>query len=187
MTVWEGIVCNRPLTAAASDPYNLETRHRGPNHLLMLRPTALPGPIDDDNEPRHTWKQVRYLAEPFWKRWTSEYLPLLRSRTKWQASQEESGSRGYGHENGPPSSPRPVEALPGDDRRARVVKLLKPGRELTSPVSKKLCLLEARATSVRTSSSPAGWNFSKPSTTTGHQHRRGDPPGMCAVYGSLIL
>ena len=29
------------------------------------------------------WKQVQYLADIFWKRWLSEYLPSLQERQKW--------------------------------------------------------------------------------------------------------
>ena len=32
---------------------------------------------------RRRWRQIQYLADLFWTRWTKEYLPLLQSRQKW--------------------------------------------------------------------------------------------------------
>ena len=37
----------------------------------------------EDLLTRRRWRQVQYLADIFWKRWTKEYLPLLQSRQKW--------------------------------------------------------------------------------------------------------
>ena len=36
-----------------------------------------------DTYIRWRWKQVQFLADLFWKRWTKEYLPLLQERQKW--------------------------------------------------------------------------------------------------------
>ena len=38
----------------------------------------------EDLFSRRRWRQVQYLANVFWKRWTREYLPLLQIRQKWQ-------------------------------------------------------------------------------------------------------
>ena len=38
---------------------------------------------DADRFGRHRCWQVQYLADLFWTRWTREYLPTLRARTKW--------------------------------------------------------------------------------------------------------
>ena len=32
---------------------------------------------------RRRWKQVQYMADLFWQRWTKEYLLLLQDRQKW--------------------------------------------------------------------------------------------------------
>lgn len=32
---------------------------------------------------RRRWMQVQYMAELFWKRWTSEYLLVMQERQKW--------------------------------------------------------------------------------------------------------
>ena len=86
MTVEEGIVNNWPMTATSTNPKDLEALT--PNHLLLMRLAAMPpGLCNDADRHRRTWEQVRYLANIFWRRWTREYLPLLRSRTKWTAPQ----------------------------------------------------------------------------------------------------
>ena len=37
----------------------------------------------EDLLSRRRWRQVQYLADIFWKRWSKEYIPLLQSRQKW--------------------------------------------------------------------------------------------------------
>ena len=57
-----------------------------PNHLLLLKgnPGLPPGVSSpEDNYSRRRWRQVQYLANIFWKRWSTEYLPLLQERQKW--------------------------------------------------------------------------------------------------------
>jgi hypothetical protein len=85
LVIAEGILNNRPITAVSSDPRDLEALT--PNHLLIHRPALAPPALinDQDLSSRRKWKQVQYLADVFWRRWTQEYLPLLRQRTKWHA------------------------------------------------------------------------------------------------------
>ena len=87
LVVAKGIINNRPITPVSSDPRDLEPLT--PNHLLIHRPvTALPGLFNEEDMKRNKrWRQVEYLADVFWRRWTKEYLPLLRQRTKWQEPQ----------------------------------------------------------------------------------------------------
>ena len=69
MTVAEGIVNNQPMTATSTETKDLEALT--PNHLLLMRPTAIPsGLCNDADRHRRTWKQVRYPADIFWRRWT---------------------------------------------------------------------------------------------------------------------
>jgi len=80
----ESIINGRPLTKPSQDPNDEEPLT--PNHLLLLdRQPSLPPGIFDANDlyARKRWKQVQYLADLFWKRWTKEYLHLLQQRTKW--------------------------------------------------------------------------------------------------------
>ena len=87
-------------------------------------------------------------TELFWEQWTREYLPLLRTRTKWP---EPRRNVAVGDVVMIMYHPLPrdhwklgrvEEIKPGDDGRVRVVRLRTQGGELTRPVS-KLCLLEA--------------------------------------------
>ena len=39
----------------------------------------------EDQYSNKRWKQVQYLSDVFWKRWTREYLLLLQERMKWRS------------------------------------------------------------------------------------------------------
>lgn len=81
----EAIVNGRPITKVSDDPRDPEALT--PNHLLLLRagPSHPPGHFQKtDNYSRRRWRQVQYLADVFWKRWTREYLPSLQERQKWE-------------------------------------------------------------------------------------------------------
>ncbi|XP_013859164.1 uncharacterized protein LOC106514442 [Austrofundulus limnaeus] len=80
----EAILNDRPITKVSDDVNDLEALT--PNHILLLkgRPTLAPGIFQErDVYLRRRWRQVQYLSDLFWKRWTKEYLPLLQERQKW--------------------------------------------------------------------------------------------------------
>lgn len=80
----ESIVNDRPITTTSNDPNDLEALT--PNHLLLMRtqPNIPPGVFSkDDLYVRRRWRQIQYMADLFWRRWTQEYLPLLQERQKW--------------------------------------------------------------------------------------------------------
>ena len=80
----ESILNSRPLTVFSDDPRDSEPLT--PNHLLLLKSDSPmpPGTFQrDDLFSRRRWRQIQYLADIFWKRWSREYLPLLQSRQKW--------------------------------------------------------------------------------------------------------
>ena len=79
----EAIVNNLPLTEVSTDPNDLEALT--PNHLLLQRTSHNPSVVVERVSLycRQRWKQVQYLAELFWRRWSREYLPQLQRRTKW--------------------------------------------------------------------------------------------------------
>lgn len=80
----EAVINGRPITKASTDPNDLEPLT--PNHLLLLKtsPSLPPGQFQrNDIYSRRRWRQVQYMSDLFWKRWTKEYLPQLQERQKW--------------------------------------------------------------------------------------------------------
>lgn len=83
----ESIINDRPITTTSNDPNDLEALT--PNHLLVMRtqPNIPPGVFSkDDLYARRRWRQIQYMADLFWRRWTQEYLPLLQERQKWSTT-----------------------------------------------------------------------------------------------------
>ena len=57
-----------------------------PNHLLKLHPTqALPLVLTskEDCYAKRRWLYVQFLADQFWRRFSSEYFRMIISRQKW--------------------------------------------------------------------------------------------------------
>ena len=80
----EATINSRPLTKISEDPADLSVLT--PNHLLQMKNPAFfpPGVFcEKDLYSKRRWRQVQFLADLFWKRWTAEYLPLLQKRQKW--------------------------------------------------------------------------------------------------------
>ncbi|KAL7880597.1 hypothetical protein SRHO_G00028510 [Serrasalmus rhombeus] len=80
----EAVINSRPLTKSSDDVDDLEPLT--PNHLLLLKgkPALPPGIFQkEDLYCRRRWRQVQYISDIFWKRWSREYLPLLQERQKW--------------------------------------------------------------------------------------------------------
>lgn len=84
----EATTNSRPITKASTDPNDLEALTA--NHLLLLKnqPSLLPGEFQAaDLYAQRRWRQVQYISDFFWKRWTNEYLPLLQERQRWTGVQ----------------------------------------------------------------------------------------------------
>lgn len=80
----EAILNDRPITKVSDDPNDLEALT--PNHILMLKgKPIMPSGLFDQSDlyARKRWTQIQYMAQLFWKRLTSEYLPMLQERQKW--------------------------------------------------------------------------------------------------------
>lgn len=80
----EAILNDRPITKLSEDPMDLEALT--PNHLLLLKTKPILSPglfVKEDLYLRRRWRQVQYMADLFWKRWTQEYLPLIQERQQW--------------------------------------------------------------------------------------------------------
>lgn len=119
------------------------------NHILLLKSNSLlqPGLFHKtDTYIKCRWKQVQYLADLFWKRWTKEYLTLLQERQKWTKANPDlqkgdivmivNSSASHG------SWPlgKVVEVLADAKRLVRIVKVKTKTGVLERPIT-KLCLL----------------------------------------------
>lgn len=144
----ENIINGRPLTSISDDVNDLEPLT--PNHLLLLKsqPSMPPGIFSkDDTYTRKRWKQVQYLADLFWTRWTREYLPLLQERQKWSRPRRNcmAGDVVLLVDSSSPRNSwlmgRVVETLPDSSGMVRRVKIKTKTNILERPVN-KLCLLE---------------------------------------------
>ena len=80
----ESIINGRPITKTTTDVDDLSVLT--PNHLLLLRGVVnvSPGVFKLGDVFRKRWRYVQSLANLFWKRWLSCYLPDLQRRVKWQ-------------------------------------------------------------------------------------------------------
>ena len=147
LVIAEGIVNNRPLTPASDDPDDLEPLT--PNHLLIHRPSRTPPGLfnESDLHSRKKWRQVQYLADIFWKRWSREYLLGLRQRTKWHGQKRnvKKGDLVMLLEHPLPRSEWPlgriVETKAGVDGLVRSALIKLRSTELERPIA-KLCVLE---------------------------------------------
>ncbi|XP_028165136.1 uncharacterized protein LOC114356249 [Ostrinia furnacalis] len=78
----EAILNSRPLTHIAPDPDYPEALT--PNHFLIGGSSGQPFPADGlcdtDLMGRSCWRKALRLADHFWRRWMSEYLPTLAPR-----------------------------------------------------------------------------------------------------------
>ncbi|BHF82770.1 hypothetical protein SprV_0802590900 [Sparganum proliferum] len=82
MTETEKIMNDRPLVKNSTDPneYAVLT----PQHFL-LSTRNLSSSVEECSPSRlnRRWRQAQHLADIFWKRWISAYLPSLQARQKW--------------------------------------------------------------------------------------------------------
>ncbi|XP_034081069.1 uncharacterized protein LOC117552007 [Gymnodraco acuticeps] len=146
----EAIMNDRPITTVTNDPNDLEPLT--PNHLLQLRtnPILPPGLFQrEDLYSQRRWKQVQYLADLFWKRWTREYLPLMQERHKWNTIKRNFTPGDLVviiDENAPRNTwllGRVVKTLPGSKGLVRSVLVKTKTSTIERPITKLCLLLEA--------------------------------------------
>lgn len=144
----ESIINGRPLTTISDDVNDVEPLT--PNHLLLLKsqPNMPPGIFSkDDMYTRKRWKQVQYLVDLFWNRWTREYLSLLQERQKWLKPRRNfmTGDIVLIVDSSSPRNSwlmgRVVETFPDSSGTVRRVKIKTKTNTLERPIN-KLCLLE---------------------------------------------
>lgn len=83
----ESILNSRPLTPLSSDPSDLTALT--PSHFLIGRPLlSVPHQeIHDVNINRlDRFRRIEMLRSHFWRRYSTEYVPLLQQKTKWKSS-----------------------------------------------------------------------------------------------------
>ena len=83
----EAILNNRPLVETSNDSGEALT----PNNLLIFNSgiTFPPGVFNkDDTYAKRRWRQVQYLADLFWRRWSREYVVTLQERQKWTKTED---------------------------------------------------------------------------------------------------
>jgi len=152
MCIVESIVNSRPITTVSDDPRDQEALT--PNHLLLLRGDAsLPFEANEkDLYSRKRWRQVQYLANIFWSRWSREYLPILQLRQRWHEPVKnlEVGDIVILADDKLPRNSWPlgrvVETYPGSDGLVRSVKVTTKSARTTTTLIRpihKLCLLES--------------------------------------------
>ncbi|KAL2086450.1 hypothetical protein ACEWY4_017509 [Coilia grayii] len=149
----EAILNSRPLTTMSDDPNDLNPLT--PNHLLNLKvqPVLPPGLFTkEDSYTRRRWKQVQYIADLFWNRWTQEYLPLLQMRHKWthvKRNFQEGDIVLVADSTAPRGSwmlARVIKALPDSQGMVRSVRLQTKTSQLERPISKICLLVEGQPT-----------------------------------------
>ena len=78
----EKILNDRPLTRMGSDPR--DATPLTPSHLLLLKGNDC-SPNTEGNHVRRRWQTVQQIANRFYERFTSEYIPQLQHRSKWSS------------------------------------------------------------------------------------------------------
>ena len=130
-----------------------------PNHLILLKSESplLPGLFKKAALlSRRRWKQVQYLADVFWRRWSREYLPLLQLRQKWARPQRNLAvgdvvlvATETSHRNSWPLG-RIVETYPNKKGFLRRARVRTKSAVYESPVDKLCLLVEGESSSRET-------------------------------------
>ena len=81
----EKIMNDRPLTRMGSDVR--DPTPLTPNHLLLLRGNDSLSSTEA-NQVRRRWQVIQSIANSFYERFLSEYLPQLQVRSKWTTTKE---------------------------------------------------------------------------------------------------
>ena len=107
-----------------------------------------PGVFTGDMYTRR-WKKVQQLADTFWRRWKSEYLPLLQTRQKWTTKRKnvEPGDVVLMIEEALPRGQWPlgrVDSVIRDHKGlVRQVIVRRGGTQLRRPISKLVKIVES--------------------------------------------
>ena len=124
-----------------------------PNHLLTQKTKLvlpLPGSFTNvDAYCRQRWRRAQFLADQFWSRWRTDFLPTLQERRKWTATQPSvrPGDIVLLMEEETPRKCWPLgrvkSTLPSGDGKVRKVKLSVRGTELERPIHKLISIVKS--------------------------------------------
>ena len=152
MTEAECIVNCRPLTQVETTPLDTSPP-LSPNQILTLKSeVVLPPPGEfgrADLYCRRRWRRVQHLANEFWSRWRTDFLPTLQERRKWTSPRDNIRVDDMVlviEEDSPRSRwpmGRVVSARAGSDGLTRSVRIAVGGSERERPVHKVIRLLSA--------------------------------------------
>ena len=146
----EHIINSRPLTHVPVHPDDKEALT--PNHFLIGGSSgwSLPGRYEQlELCSRKHWKVAQAMANQFWYRWISEYLPTKILRTKWLLDGEAIGVGdvvlvvNYQAPRNEWLKGIVQKTFPGLDERVRVALIKTKDREIVRPVVKLIKLATA--------------------------------------------
>ncbi|XP_077978766.1 uncharacterized protein LOC144434185 [Glandiceps talaboti] len=145
----EHIINSRPITAVSDDARDPEALT--PNMIITMKGASLPPSLTEKNDlyARRRWRQVQYMADIFWKRWTHEYLPSLQQRQKWLETKPNVAVGDIvliADENTPRCAwpmAKVIEVMPDNKGLVRRVKVKTRSNVLERPIHKLCILLEA--------------------------------------------
>jgi len=147
LTRVEAILNSRPLTPLTTNPSDLE--YLSPGHFLIGQPLLAVPPrttLDSRINLTQRWKLLDQCHQAFWRRWATEYLTSLQSRSKWVRDTPNVNVNDMVviiDNQAPPLTwrlGRVLEVLPGQDGVVRVVRLLTHQGSITRPVAKVVVL-----------------------------------------------
>lgn len=115
-----------------------------PNDMLLGRASSqVPqGPFYETRNPRKRVEFIQQIVDSFWRRWTTDVLPLLVPQRKWNVDrrnvcvddfvmvQDSNALRGKW------ITRQVIEVYPGQDRKVRYVKVKTPTGEYSRPITK---------------------------------------------------
>lgn len=143
----EASLNSRPLFALSSSPNDLEPLT--PGHFLIGRPlTSLPEKnfLEVKSTAVSRFQLLQRLHQSFWKRWSTEYITELQTKTKWKikTSPISEGTLVLVKEDNLPPSKwllgRVVKVHSGRDSVNRVVEIKTVSGIIKRPVT-KICVL----------------------------------------------
>ena len=152
MTVFtevEALVNSRPMTYVSEDINDYEPLT--PNHFILGRPSKnlnMATIYEDDVNHRKRWRRSQALANQFWKRWLTEYLPTLTIRSKWtsKTANVNVGDLVLMNETNTPRGKWPLgrvtKLFPGDDGIVRVVDVTTKDGTYRRPMT-KICVIDS--------------------------------------------